>query len=69
MAQHRQNVYTSVLLREGYPLTDLLAGSSVYLGPLCSVSAWHLNHHYLPSVNFNCGGGPAIWLAFPFYFF
>jgi hypothetical protein len=64
MAQHRQNVYTSVLLREGYTLTDLVAGCGLEVGPPRSPTGWHLDNHCLPTADFHLGGGPTIWFVF-----
>jgi hypothetical protein len=60
-ARDRRNLYTSVLLRDGLPPTDLLAGTGSYLSTAGVATGWRLDNHWFPSASYHFGGGAVIW--------
>jgi hypothetical protein len=68
VARDRRNLYTSVLLRDGLPPTDLLAGTGSYLSTAGVATGWRLDNHWFPSTSYHFGRGTIIWLVTPIPF-
>jgi hypothetical protein len=54
-------MYVSVLLNDNRIPADILGGSATYMGTANAYSGWHVDNHFLPSLNYHFGGAPVIW--------